>query len=65
MCLTIGVTLLDSTIEKQLVLYSQFTVVAPMWSDKASTYLRKTLAFLTALNIHLISTSVDSDDIAV
>ena len=64
MCLTIGVTLLASTTEIQLVLSSQFTVGAPVWSAKASMYLRITLVLLTALYMHLISLSVESDYIA-
>ena len=32
MCLTLGVTILASTIEIKLVLSSQCTVVAPVWS---------------------------------
>ena len=36
MRLTLGVALLASTTEIQLVLYSQFTVGAPVWSAKAS-----------------------------
>ena len=64
MCLTLGVTILDSTTDIKLVLYSQCNVVVPMWSDKASIYLRITLFFLTALYMHLISPSVESDAIA-
>ena len=64
MCLTLGVTILASTTEIQLVLYSQCTVGAPVWSDKASMYLQVNLVFLTALYVHLISPSVESDAIA-
>ena len=64
MCLTLGVTLLASTQEIQLVLSSQFTVGAPLWSSKASMYLWITLVFLTDLYMHLISPSVESDAIA-
>ena len=34
MCLTLGVTILDPTTETQLVLYSQCTVAAPVWSAR-------------------------------
>ena len=64
MCLTIGVTILASTTEIQLVLSSQCTLGAPVWSAKASMHLRITLVFLTALYMHLISPSVESDSIA-
>ena len=63
MCLTLGVTILTSTPEIQLVLSSKFTVGVPVWSAKASMYLRITVVFLTALYMHLISPSVDSDAI--
>ena len=63
MCLTLGVTILDSTTEIQLVLSSQCTVCAPLCSAKDSMYLRITLVFLTAFNINLIYTSVESDAI--
>ena len=59
MCLTLGVTLLASTIEIQLVLSSQCTVGAHVWSTKASMYLRITLVFLTDLYMYQISPSVD------
>ena len=52
MSLTLGVTLLDSTIEIQLVLSLQCTVGAPVFSAKASIYLRITLVFLTALYMY-------------
>ena len=64
MCLTLGVTLLASTTEIQLLSSPQYTVGAPVWSAKASMYLRITLVFLTALYMHLISPSVESDAIA-
>ena len=64
MCLNLGVTLLASKTEIQLVLSFQYNVGAPVWSDKASMDLRTTLVFLTALYMHLISTSVESDSIA-
>ena len=64
MCLTPGVTILDSTKDIQIVLYSQCTVVAPVWSDTTSMYLRITLVLLTYLYMHLIYLAVDSDAIA-
>ena len=64
MCLTIGVTILASTTEIQLVLYYQCTVVLSVWSAKDSIYLRITFVFLTALYMHLIYPPVDSDSIA-
>ena len=64
MCLTLGVTLLASTIEIRLVLSYQCTVGATFFISKASMYLQITLVFLTALYMHLISPSVESDAIA-
>ena len=64
MYLYIGVNLLASTTDIQLVFSSQCTVGAPVWSDKASMYIRITLDFFTALYMNLISPSVESDDIA-
>ena len=64
MCLTIEVNILASTTEIKLVLYSQCTVGEPVWIDKASMYLRITLVLFTALYMHLIYPSVESDDIA-
>ena len=61
MCLTIVVTLLDSTIDIQLVLSYHFTVGAPVWSAKTSMYLLITFFKLTYLYMHLISPSVDLD----
>ena len=63
MCLTLGVTILASTIEIQLVLSLQCTLGSPVWSAKASIYLRITLVLLTSLYMHLISQSVYSDAI--
>ena len=63
MCLTLGVTILTSTTEIQLVLSSQCTVGSPVWSAKASMYLRINLVFLTAFYMHLIYPSMDSDAI--
>ena len=65
MCLTIGVTLLDSTIETQLVLYSQFIIGAPVWNDKVSVYLRISLVLLAYFYMYLIHPSVESQAIAV
>ena len=64
MCLTLGVTILASTTEIQLVLSYQYTVGAPVRSSKASMYLLITLVLLTYLYMHLISPSVESDTIA-
>ena len=64
MCLTLRVTILDSKTAIQLVLYSQCTVGEPVWSDRASIYLRIILVFLKYFYIHLISPSVDSEAIA-
>ena len=64
MRLTLGVTILAPKTEIQLVLYSQCTVSAPVWGAKASMYLRMTLVLFTDLYMHLISTSVYSDDIS-
>ena len=64
MCLTLGVTILASTTEIQLVLSSQCTVYAPVRSDKAYMYICIALVFLKDLYMHLISPSVDSEDIA-
>ena len=62
-CLTLGVTILYSTTEIQLVLSSQCTVGAQLWSDKASTYLRIALVLLTELYMHLMYPSVESEAI--
>ena len=64
MCLTLGITLLASTTEIQLVLYYKCTVGAKVWSAKASMYIRINFVLFTALYMHLIYTSVDSDSIA-
>ena len=63
-CLTIGLTILASTKDIQLVLSSQCTVGEPVWSYKASMYLQIDLFFLTALYMHIISPSVESEDVA-
>ena len=44
-CLTLGVTILASTTEIKIMLYSQCTVVAPVWSARDSMYLWITLVF--------------------
>ena len=49
MCLTIGVTILASTTEIQMVMSSQCTVGVSLWSAKASMYIRISLVFLIAL----------------
>ena len=64
MFLTLGVTLLASTTEIQLVLYYACTVYARLCSDKPSMYLRTTLFLFTDLYMHLISPPVESNDIA-
>ena len=58
MCLTLGVTISASTPEIQLVLSSQCTIGAPVWSYKASVYLRMDLVLVTAWYMHLISPPV-------
>ena len=63
MCLTLGVTLLYSTIDIKMLLSSQITVGAPVWSARAYMYLWIILVLLKALYMHLISTSVESEDI--
>ena len=64
MCLTLGVTLLASTKEIKLVLSSQCSVGAPVWSAIAYMYLQKNLVILTALYMNRIYPSVESDAIA-
>ena len=64
MCLILGLTLIASTTEIQLVLSYQCTVGATTWSAKAFMYLCITLIFLKALYMHLIYPSVESDTIA-
>ena len=61
MFLTLGVTLLSSTIEMQLVLYSHCTVVSPVWSSNAPIQHQITSVLLVALYMHLIYPSVDSE----
>ena len=61
MCLTLGVIILDSTTEIQLVLYYQCTVGAPVCSAKASMYLWINLVLFIALYMNLISPTVESD----
>ena len=60
-CLTIGVTILASTTEMQLVLSSKCNVGAPVWSAKASVYRWIALFFLTDFYMHIIYPSVDSE----
>ena len=64
MCLTLGLTPLSSTTEIQLVLAYQCTVGAPVWSARASMYIRITLVLLTDLYMHLIYPSLDSESIS-
>ena len=63
-CLTLGVTTLASTKEMKRVLSYQFNVGALVWIDKASMYLSTALVLLTALYMHLISPSVNSEAIS-
>ena len=49
MCLTLGLTILDSTTEIKLVLSYQCNIGALVWSAKVYVYLRITLIFLTSL----------------
>ena len=64
MCLILGVTILASTAEIQLVLSSKCTVGTPVWSAKAFMYLHITLVFLKDLYMHTIFPSMESDVIA-
>ena len=61
MCLTLGLTILASTTEIKRELSSQCTVGAPVWSAKSSMYLRITLVLLTALYMHIVYISVESE----
>ena len=61
MRLTLGVTILASTTEIKIVLYSQCTVGAPLWRAKASMYLWIASFFLTYLYMNTIYPSVDSE----
>ena len=63
-CLTIGVNILASTTEIQLVLSSQYNVGATVWRDKDYMYLRINFVFFTDLYMNIISSSVKSDDIS-
>ena len=63
MCLTLAVTLLDSKIEMQTVLYSHITVGEPVGFDGYSKHLQITLVFFTSLCMHIIYTSIESEDI--
>ena len=58
---TLRVTILASTTEILLVLYSRFTVGTPVYSSKAYMYIRISLVFLKALYMHLIFPSVESE----
>ena len=63
-CLTLGVTVLAPKTEIQRVLYYQLTVGAPVCSDRASMYLQITLVLFKTLIMHIVSPSVESEDIA-
>ena len=63
MCLTLGVNILASTIEILFLLSYQCTVGAPVWSAKDYMCLWITLVLFTALYIHLIYPSLESDAI--
>ena len=63
-CLTLGVTLLASTKEIQLVLSYQCTVGATVWSARDYMYLQIILVLLTALYMHIIYPSVESEAIS-
>ena len=54
MPLTLGVIILASTTEIQLVLYLKYTVGAPVWSAKDYMHLRIALVLLTELCMHII-----------
>ena len=58
MDLTLGGTILASKTDIQLVLSSLCSVGAPVYMAKVFMYLRIVLVFLTALYMHLISSSV-------
>ena len=49
MCLTLGVTILDSTTEIHFMLYSGCIVDEQVWSDKYFMYIWITVFLLTAL----------------
>ena len=61
--LYIVATILASIKQIQLMLSSQYTVGAPVWSAKDSMYIRITLFFLTALYMHIIYPYVQLDSI--
>ena len=56
MCLNIVLATLASTTEMKLLLYSEYSVRVPVWSAKASMYIRITFVLFKALYMHLIST---------
>ena len=64
MYLTLGVNILASTTEINILLSSQYNVGAPMWRANASMYTRITLVLLTAFYMHLIYPSVESEAVA-
>ena len=59
MCLTLGVTILDSTTDILRVLYLQYTVGAPVLIAKASMYFNIGVVLLIAFCMHLIYSSVE------
>ena len=61
MSLTLGVNILASTTEIQLMLSSQLTDGAPVCSAKVYMYLRIALVFLKSLNMNIIYTPLDSE----
>ena len=62
--LTLGVNILASTTEMQLVLSSQCPVDEPVWSARDSMHLWITLVSLTDFYMHRISPSVKSEAIS-
>ena len=63
-CLTLGLTILSSTIEIQPVLYYQCTVGATVRIAKDSIYLQIYLVFLTPFFMHQISPPVESEAVS-
>ena len=62
--LTLGVNILSSTTDIQVVLSYQCTVRVLVCNAKAPMYLRIIFVFLTVLYIHIIHPPVESDDIS-
>ena len=61
MCLTLGVSILASTTEIQILLSSQCTVHESVWSAKATMQCQISVVFLIALYMYLIYPSVESE----